>query len=34
MKTDKKIPNKSTLYKKGPDAIYTSRAFTFSNYEN
>ena len=29
--SDKEIPNISTLYKKDPDAIYTSRAFTFSN---
>jgi len=28
---DKEIPNISTLYKKESDAIYTSRAFTFSN---
>jgi len=28
---DKEIPNISTSYKKDPDAIYTSRAFTFSN---
>src|SRR5687768_796046 len=28
---DKKIPNISTSYKKVPDAIYTSRAFTFGN---
>ncbi len=28
---DEEIPNISTSYKKDPDAIYTSRAFTFSN---
>jgi len=28
---DKEIPNISTLHEKDPDAIYTSRAFTFSN---
>ncbi len=28
---DKEIPNISTSYKKNPDAIYTSRAFTFRN---
>ncbi|GBC30796.2 kinase-like domain-containing protein [Rhizophagus irregularis DAOM 181602=DAOM 197198] len=28
---DKEIPNISTLYKKNSDAVYTSRAFTFSN---
>jgi len=28
---DKEIPNILTSYKKAPDAIYTSRAFTFSN---
>ena len=28
---DKEIPNISTSYKKDPDAIYTSRVFTFSN---
>ena len=28
---DKEIPNISTSYKKNPDAVYTSRAFTFSN---
>ncbi|CAB4428152.1 unnamed protein product [Rhizophagus irregularis] len=28
---DKEIPNISTLYEKNPDAIYTSRLFTFSN---
>lgn len=28
---DKEIPNISTSYKKDPDAIYTSRAFTFNN---
>ena len=28
---DKEIPNISTSYKKDPDAVYTSRAFTFSN---
>ncbi|CAB5125605.1 unnamed protein product [Rhizophagus irregularis] len=28
---DKEIPNISTSYEKKPDAIYTSRAFTFSN---
>ena len=28
---DKEMPNISTSYKKDPDAIYTSRAFTFSN---
>ncbi|EXX61550.1 kinase-like domain-containing protein [Rhizophagus irregularis DAOM 181602=DAOM 197198] len=28
---DKEIPNISTSYKKVPDAIYTSRAFTFSS---
>ncbi|RGB28008.1 kinase-like domain-containing protein, partial [Rhizophagus diaphanus] len=28
---DKEIPNISTSYKKKPDAIYTSRAFTFKN---
>ncbi|CAB4378206.1 unnamed protein product [Rhizophagus irregularis] len=27
---DKEIPNISTSYEKKPDAIYTSRAFTFS----
>ncbi|UZO25505.1 uncharacterized protein OCT59_017770 [Rhizophagus irregularis] len=30
-KADKEIPNISTSYKKNPDAIYTSRLFTFSN---
>ena len=28
---DKEIPNISTSYEKNPDAIYTSRIFTFSN---
>ena len=28
---DKEIPNISTSYDKDPDAIYTSRVFTFSN---
>ncbi|CAB5321361.1 unnamed protein product [Rhizophagus irregularis] len=28
---DKEIPNISTTYEKNPDAIYTSRVFTFSN---
>ncbi|PKC56966.1 hypothetical protein RhiirA1_428799, partial [Rhizophagus irregularis] len=28
---DKEIPNISTSYEKNPDAIYTSRAFTFKN---
>ena len=28
---DKEIPNISTLYEKNPDAVYTSRAFTFGN---
>ena len=28
---DKEIPNISTLYEKDPDAIYTSRLFTFKN---
>ena len=28
---DKEIPNISTSYKKDPDAVYTNRAFTFSN---
>ena len=28
---DKEIPNISTSYQKDPDAVYTSRAFTFSN---
>ncbi|CAB4403456.1 unnamed protein product [Rhizophagus irregularis] len=28
---DKEIPNISTIYEKNPDAIYTSRLFTFSN---
>ena len=28
---DEEIPNISTLYEKNSDAIYTSRAFTFSN---
>ncbi|CAB4474485.1 unnamed protein product [Rhizophagus irregularis] len=28
---DKEIPNISTSYEKNSDAIYTSRAFTFSN---
>ena len=28
---DKEIPNISTSYKKDPDAIYTSRVFTFNN---
>ncbi|GBC46754.1 kinase-like domain-containing protein [Rhizophagus irregularis DAOM 181602=DAOM 197198] len=28
---DKEIPNISTLYEKKPDAIYTSRVFTFKN---
>ncbi len=28
---DKEIPSVSTSYKKDPDAIYTSRAFKFSN---
>src|SRR5437763_12514065 len=30
-KADKEIPNISTSYEKDPDAVYTSRAFTFSN---
>ncbi|CAB5361026.1 unnamed protein product [Rhizophagus irregularis] len=30
-KADKEIPNISTSYEKNPDAIYTSRLFTFSN---
>ncbi|CAB4430490.1 unnamed protein product [Rhizophagus irregularis] len=30
-KSDKEIPNISTLYEKNPDAIYTSRLFTFNN---
>ncbi|GES80950.1 kinase-like domain-containing protein [Rhizophagus clarus] len=30
-KADQKIAKISTLYKKNPDAIYTSRGFTFSN---
>ncbi len=30
-KADKEIPNISISYKKNPEAIYTSRAFTFSN---
>jgi serine/threonine protein kinase len=30
-KADKEIANISTLYKKNPDAIYTSRVFTFNN---
>ncbi|CAB5315535.1 unnamed protein product [Rhizophagus irregularis] len=29
---DKEIPNISTSYEKKPDAIYTSRAFTFKNF--
>jgi serine/threonine protein kinase len=29
--SDKEIPNISTSYKNNPDAIYTSRLFTFSN---
>ncbi|CAB5392838.1 unnamed protein product [Rhizophagus irregularis] len=28
---DKEIPNISTTYEKNPDAIYTSRLFTFNN---
>ena len=28
---DKEIPNISTSHEKDPDAVYTSRAFTFSN---
>ncbi|CAB5201478.1 unnamed protein product [Rhizophagus irregularis] len=28
---DKEIPNIPTLYEKNPDAIYSSRLFTFSN---
>ena len=28
---DKEIPNTSTSYKKDPDAVYTSRVFTFNN---
>ncbi|CAB5361058.1 unnamed protein product [Rhizophagus irregularis] len=28
---DKEIPNISTSYEKSPDAIYTSRLFTFNN---
>ncbi|CAB4429223.1 unnamed protein product [Rhizophagus irregularis] len=28
---DKEIPNISTSYEKNPDAIYTSRLFTFNN---
>ncbi|CAB5322295.1 unnamed protein product [Rhizophagus irregularis] len=28
---DKEIPNISTSYEKNPDAIYTSRVFTFNN---
>ncbi|CAB4472823.1 unnamed protein product [Rhizophagus irregularis] len=28
---DKEIPNISTSYDKNPDAVYTSRLFTFSN---
>src|ERR1044071_9489385 len=28
---DKEIPKISTSYKKNPDSVYTSRAFTFSN---
>ncbi|GBC21868.2 kinase-like domain-containing protein [Rhizophagus irregularis DAOM 181602=DAOM 197198] len=28
---DKEIPNISTTYEKNPDAVYTSRLFTFSN---
>ncbi|CAB4433086.1 unnamed protein product [Rhizophagus irregularis] len=31
---DKEIPNISTSYEKKPDAIYTSRAFTFKNLSN
>ncbi|CAB5322685.1 unnamed protein product [Rhizophagus irregularis] len=31
---DKEIPNISTSYEKNPDAIYTSRIFTFSNLPN
>ncbi len=31
---DKEIPNISTSYQKDPDAVYTSRAFTFSNLPN
>ncbi|CAB4436856.1 unnamed protein product [Rhizophagus irregularis] len=30
-KSDKEIPNISTSHEKNPDAIYTSRVFTFSN---
>ncbi|CAB4430431.1 unnamed protein product [Rhizophagus irregularis] len=30
-KSDKEIPNISTSYEKHPDAIYTSRLFTFNN---
>ena len=29
---DKEIPNISTSYKKDPDAVYTSRIFTFENF--
>ena len=28
---DKEIPNISALYEKDPDAVYTSRVFTFNN---
>ena len=31
---NKEIPNISSLYEKDPDAIYTSREFTFSNLPN
>ena len=31
---DKEIPNISTSYQKDSDAVYTSRAFTFSNLPN
>jgi serine/threonine protein kinase len=31
---NKEIPNISTSYEKNPDAIYTSRAFTFKNLSN
>ena len=31
---DKEIPNISTSYEKNPDAIYSSKIFTFNNLKN
>ena len=31
---DKEIPNISTAYETNPDAVYTSRVFTFNNLSN